>query len=265
MPNNLLIVPLLAGYLFVHLCTRFRYRCQALDGYRLLLESAVAGTLLLLVARVLAIAIAQMFPRSSVFFQQFSPTVPYVGTATLSLMLGITVPFIHNRFPGSVIARVLGERFLLPRRMRLARRAFIAMRNAYIQNRRSAIELEIAHGNALTRLLYSACDQGRLISVSLSNRKWYVGYVAESVNLEPRELHFRLLPVLSGYRDKDTLKARQVVDYREVYAKLIDDVNLTDFVVTLALADVQDARLFDERVYKEHFGSKAAMVASGEV
>ena len=38
MPNNLLLVPLLAGFWFLHRCHYFRFRAQTLDGYRLLIE-----------------------------------------------------------------------------------------------------------------------------------------------------------------------------------------------------------------------------------
>src|SRR3954453_8329114 len=48
LPTNLLLLPLLGGFWFVHFCYLFKFRAQRLDGYRLLLESAFLGLLLIL-------------------------------------------------------------------------------------------------------------------------------------------------------------------------------------------------------------------------
>jgi hypothetical protein len=44
MPYNLLLLlPLIGGFLFVHLTHYFRFAAQRMDGYRLLFQSAIAG------------------------------------------------------------------------------------------------------------------------------------------------------------------------------------------------------------------------------
>ncbi|HWB98038.1 MAG TPA: hypothetical protein VG672_15095 [Bryobacteraceae bacterium] len=258
MPANLLLLPLLAGYLFVHIGNRFRFRAQALDGYRLLIESAMAGVVLLGLSRVVTIALGVFFPGIHSFWHQYivpDRNLPYLGTAVGSLILGVVLPALDNRRPrlglGTRIARLL----LLPRNMRPLRRLVLKIRAAYQENRRAALDSEIRlHGNGLTRLLHDAATFGTLILVTLANRKWYVGYVAEAVNLEPQEFCFRLLPVLSGYRDKDTLKLQRQVYYRPAYEDIrAVNGNLEVFVITLALKDVQDARIFDESIYEDRF------------
>jgi len=52
MPTNLLLLPLVGGYCLTHFCYYFRFRSQRLDGYRLLLESALAGILLAILSPV---------------------------------------------------------------------------------------------------------------------------------------------------------------------------------------------------------------------
>ncbi len=123
------------------------------------------------------------------------------------------------------------------------------------------------HGNALIRLLHHAATYELPVSVTLSSRKWYVGYIAESPNLEPAEACFRLLPILSGYRDKEDLTTRRVIYYsRDVYARLEKErgrkPDISVFVITLALKDVQDARIFDESVYLDHFSPERADAAN---
>ena len=180
MPSNLLILALLAGFVLVHRSHVFRFRAQLLDGYRLLFYCSIAGTVLLGVSRVL-VCFAKLFP---VFWYirpawgQFAG-VPYLGTFIGSLVLGILVPEVWNRFVDA----------------------------------EECHHKEVMQGDALLGLLQQAVDEERMVSISFENRKWYAGYVAEAPNLKPTEKYFKLLPVLSGYRDKDTLAARRTLSY----------------------------------------------------
>jgi hypothetical protein len=97
-----------------------------------------------------------------------------------------------------------------------------------------------------------------LIAITLASRKWYVGYLVENVSLEPRETHFQILPIWSGYRDKDTLDAVRVIDYRDVYSAFSSDpgnkkADLSIFSLAIPMSQVQDARYFDVGVYAAHF------------
>ena len=56
--GGLLLLPLLGGFLFFHLTHFFRFAAQRLDGYRLLFQSAIAGTFLSILARLIVLAIA---------------------------------------------------------------------------------------------------------------------------------------------------------------------------------------------------------------
>ena len=55
MPSNVLLLPLLAGYLFIRTFYFTRYRAQSLEGYRLLLDSAMMGLGLASLGRLLVI------------------------------------------------------------------------------------------------------------------------------------------------------------------------------------------------------------------
>jgi hypothetical protein len=258
MPANLFLLPLLAGYLFVHICNRFRFRAQSLDGYRLLIESAIAGVFLLGASRVLTMTLGAALPEVRLFWHQNiipDPKLGYMGTAIGSVLLGIVFPALDNRRPRTGHCSEAMGIVLRARKMRRLRRAVRWLRSAYWSNRRNAIDAEIRlHGNGLTRLLHEAATFGTLISVTLASRKWYVGYVAEAVNLEPQEYCFKVLPMISGYRDRDTLKCNRLVYYRPVYDKIrAANGSIRRFVVTLSLKDVQDAREFDEEIYEDHF------------
>src|ERR1035437_1580022 len=102
MPANIFLIPLLAGYLFVHISNRFRFRAQSLDGYRLLIESATAGVVLLGAARLLTLLLGVAAPGLYRFWHDRivpDPNLAYLGTAILSFFLGISAPLIYNRLP----------------------------------------------------------------------------------------------------------------------------------------------------------------------
>ncbi len=218
MPYNLLLLPLLGGFLFFHITHYFRFSAQRLDGYRLLFQAAIAGTILATVARTVTL-LSHFLPGANPvkhLWDLFSP-FPYSGTSALALLLGPALAVVWNLFV----------------------------------SREKAKDTEIRkHGNSFTKLLHRAQKENLLVSITLDTRKWYVGWVAESPNLDPQELYFRLLPFTSGYRDKDNLKPFRTTFYE---GALGDREVTRDLVITLALKDVKTANLFSEDLYNEYF------------
>jgi hypothetical protein len=222
MPYNLLLLPLLGGFLFLHIAHLFRFRAQRLDGYRLLVESAIAGACLLTLARVLVVAFANtsLGRWGTRAWDVFSPFA-FSETGAWALILGPLLAQVFNLFVGSEQAK----------------------------------DIEIRrHGNALMRVLQQATRSMRLVSVTLDNRKWYIGYVTESPNLDPQELYFRILPILSGYREKDTMRMIRTVFYQDALGDHSIDAN--QFVITLPLRDVKIINFFDEKTYASYFATE---------
>ncbi len=229
MPYNLLLLPLIGGFLFLHISHYFRFGAQRLDGYRLLFQSAIAGIALSAVAR-LAIVLISLTPLGPIldrFWLLFSP-FDYSGTSALALISGPALAILVN----------------------------------LVVDRSKAYELEIQrHGNFLLKLLNSARKEKSLISITLDTRKWYVGWVVQAPNLDPQELHFQILPFISGYRDKDTLVTHRSVFYQDVLND--PDHHKDQFYITLPLKDVKIAGLFNDEVYNEFFaGTDEAPLAN---
>lgn len=227
MPNNLLLVPLLAGFLFLHFTHVFRFRAQRLDGYRLLMESAIAGALLASISRFVLVNL-----ESSSFgawlaghWRHFAP-FEYSGTAAFTLPLAVCFSKAWNLALG-------------------------------LEEAKDSIMKD--HGNAFLKLLHDAQRSEDLISVTLDSRKWYVGLVAGSPNLSPDEAYFQLLPVFSGYRDKDNLETKRTVNYKEWLQN--SDSNHEDFVITIPIRDVKIANRFDPELYQE-LSAPEALLAS---
>jgi hypothetical protein len=204
MPTNLLLLPLLGGYLFLRTCHYCRFRSQHIDGYRLV---TVLGGILPIDAL-----------REAWF--QFAP-VPFAGTAMGAFLLGLMLPPVVNRFVDPLKAKTL------------------------------AVERS---GDEVAMLLHDAMLQERPVAVALSDRKFYVGLVLRSPNLDPREQHTAMLPLASGYRDPETLRFRFTTDYVPAYDAQEEPIDPQDFVVVFPLQSISTVRFFDAGIYDRAFG-----------
>lgn len=220
MPTNLLILPLLGGFLFLHLCNFVKFWAQLLDGYRLLLYSALAGFMLSVFSRIALVELGHMPALACLggIWGRYAPQIEYVDTAVGALALGPVLACLWNLF----------------------------------EKTPSAVSREInRRGNTLLKLLHRAVVGSSLISVTLDNRKWYVGYVTASPNLRPTEASFDILPVISGYRDTATLETRRTTFYAEVLSR--QDIDPMDFAISIPFSCVKMASLFDPRLYDTDF------------
>ena len=224
MPQGLLLLPLLGGFLFLHLSHVFRFNAQRYDGNRLILASAAAGAFLLLLGR----AVVLLFG-----------SIPLFGAWAGRVWYEIA-PFPHS--DSCAMACVLGPvlAVVIVNRMYDVEAAM----NKQIEEKK--------HADAFTRLLHMAARDRRLVSVTLDSRKWYVGYIAEAPNLNPAEKYFRLLPIVSGFRDKDTLETFRTVFYEDV----LETNHSSEFVITLPIADVKSAGFFDPNLYDVYFAEE---------
>jgi hypothetical protein len=219
MPTNLLILPLLGGFLLVHIWHLSRFRSQRLEGYRLLFETAVAGVILVTIARIITYSLAWSGVVSRVSlarWNEFAP-IPFSGTGALAFLLGVTVPFIAN----------------------------------LVFRRQKAQDWAIHHyGSNLLRLLHTATKYEMLISVTLDNRKVYVGFVITAPNLQSNDQYIQLLPLLSGYRDAADLRMKFTTNYAQVYPDVYQASKLdpSDFVIIIPAASIRMANLYDPSI-----------------
>jgi len=101
--------------------------------------------------------------------------------------------------------------------------------------------------NGFLRLFHRALTESRMVSVTLSSKKVYIGYVTRTPNLTPKEQFVGILPVVSGYRDKDTLQLTIVTNYAQAISANPEAAN--DFEVTFCLDSIESANLFDPLAY----------------
>jgi hypothetical protein len=222
LPFNLLLFPLLAGYLFLHTNRYLRWKAQTLDGNRLVLEAAKYGIVFGTLGRAVTFCAAHI-PKEGYVEYGLHQAAPfdYVGTAIVALLLGAICGPVSNLFFDELAAKSLALR---------------------------------RQGNHLLRLLNEASEEGSLISLTLDTRKWYVGYVVETPSLDPKDQFFSIIPIFSGYRDSDTLEARRLTEYR------FDSIsNLDAYAKVLNTSRVIDANVFDVDLYESYYAHGAAV------
>lgn len=111
-------------------------------------------------------------------------------------------------------------------------------------------------------LLDKAQRSERQVSVTMRNRKVYIGWVARNVEPSSEQRFIQILTVASGFRWEMDLRLRITHDYtsalnnvieKELAAGGSDAESLTaeDFTVVLPVSDILSVTLFDWRAYAE--------------
>lgn len=223
MPANLLLLPLLAGFCFTHLLHSTRFRIQLEDGNRLLLASSIAGVILLATSRLVVIILKQFACGLTVRHAWFAfapQEMAYLGTASGALILGCLVPILVNC-------------------------AFLSEAQAK--------DRALSRDFSLAGFFHSAARNGNLVSITLSNRKWYVGYIvdAPTKGTKPGSF-FGLLPVLSGYRDKDDLTTKRTTSYLDALESTKDP---SVYTIIIPMSEVTTANRFLVEAYRDHFAT----------
>lgn len=221
MPFNVLLLPLLGGYVFITYWNKTRFDAKRYSGERLLFQAAFAGVFFLILAYVITRLVMWWTPQPYEWWHAAVP-FPHTGTSLLAFVLGATVWLPLNKW----------------------------------YNRDVEIQKTIEEWNDyLEILLKRALEETREVAITLKNGKVYVGFVVRSFDPAYDRKYLVILPTSSGYRDSNKHILEFTTDYSRVYEQLIkrDDPNsdvVDDFELVLPVAEVLSAGLFDWEVYR---------------
>jgi hypothetical protein len=223
MPFNVLLLPLLGGYIFLTNWNRTRFNTKRYSGERLLFHAAVAGVLLLAASFLIVRIFVTLRPELYRGWRAAVP-FPYTGTSFGAFLIGSLLWLPLNRlwFP-----------------MEKETRRAINEWNDY---------LEV--------LLERALRETRQVSVSTRSSKVYIGFVTSNFDPAYERKFIRLLPTSSGYRDSDTQELVLTTDYAKVYQQIIQQNNafllggVEDFQIVIPVAEIASANLFDPSAYQ---------------
>ncbi|MBN3043261.1 MULTISPECIES: hypothetical protein [Pectobacterium] len=122
------------------------------------------------------------------------------------------------------------------------------------ENRRIDALVKAVGNNALEGLLIEASATQFPIIVTLKSRKFYVGFVHCPAFEHGTFDYLEILPLLSGYRDKDNLTVNVTTNYKEHYEKSgilkgRANLDLVDFRTLIPKPEIEGISFFDLDTY----------------
>ena len=221
---GLFLIPVVSGYWFLTHLHRTRYGALRDKGYHVFFRAVIAGVILAFIAHVSIFVLNPLVPEISAMWDTFIP-LSYSGTTMLTLLLAFVLPFIGNYFYDEERAA-----------------------------RRAAME----SGDLIELLIAESIKDQRLIELSLRSGKSYIGFALESGITRQGESDIALIPMASGYRNKDTHELEITTNYAPVIQKSLEMMSklaYKDFRVVIPMVEIVSARVFHPEAYERFKGN----------
>jgi hypothetical protein len=182
---NLLLLPLLGGFIFASLWYPTKYYTQRADTYRLIFTASVTGAAFLFLACVIVSLLNYLVPSlCQPIDRLWHDVFPYAnsGRATLAFAMGAFLWWPANKRCNdtAAISRAI-----------------------------------LSKGDPLELLLRRALGEGKLVSITLKSGKVYVGSIQSNFNPAYPMESVSILPAFSGYRDEVTKTMELTLSYVE--------------------------------------------------
>ena len=216
---GLLLIPAIGGYWFLTHLHYTRYRAVRDSGYHLLFRSAFVGLVLFGLAYGIVLLLNHLTPQFVSRWDGYVP-IPHSAPAVLSVLLGFLLPIPLNWVYGA---------------------------------ERAAQKAAKSSGDLVELLIAESIADQKLVELSLKSGKSYIGLALESgIERQQSEPDVALIPMLSGYRDKETRELAITTDYPLVIERALESwgLNYEDFRIVVPMSEIVSARLFFPEAYE---------------
>jgi hypothetical protein len=241
MPYNLplLLLPLLGGFVFIRNWYRTRWHTKRAEKDRLLVHASLAGLASLALAYIIA-RIPPTYPCLCdalclpVWWEWLHVPWPYTGTAVLSFFLGALGWLPLNWIEDIWYEEKAGE----------------------VENTRIIRD----YGGPLELTLYRSIEQQKLVMLTLTNNKVYIGRVAATFIPDDKVIY--LFPTRSGYRDTQKQTLELTTPYGDAYKQIAIDLPdnyreiLADFRIAIPVEFVVSASIYLPDIHTKYFPHK---------
>lgn len=226
-PVNLLIFPIIGGYYILIRSELFRYRQQRLEPQKLIFNSFLAGIFIMIASWIITWIVSGYFPVFVEAVRKYYPVqAAYFGTCIGSFLIAILFTELSN---------------------------FVVSKDKRVSNAIRKI------GNEFERLCESCYRDSDMIQLSLKNDKCYVGWI-KSLPIPTHSSHIAILPVLSGYRTKETKELKFTTQYLDVYASYVQEGSVWDIkdltTQVIKIDEIISANKFDVDMYDRFSNNK---------
>ena len=238
-----LLVPAVGGYWFLTHANFTRFVAHRESGHHLLLRSAAAGLVLVVVAHIAVLCVDHAYPSVKEVWRQHVLQVEHSRTFFGSALLGVLLPPVCNIFYGK---------------------------------KRAASRAATQSGDLVELLIAESIKRQDLIEVSLKSRKVYIGLALDLTPPVRGASDVAITPFWSGYRDADTCEVTVTTHYVPVLERQINqsdpespaetetldldppsenspamnlDPNRSDLRIVIPKSEIGSVRLFDIDVY----------------
>lgn len=112
-------------------------------------------------------------------------------------------------------------------------------------------------GDLIELLISESIEEQKVVEISLRSGKSYIGFALESGITRQGESDIALIPIASGYRNKDTQELEITNDYARVILESLDDPSPSpslvykDFQIVIPMSEIVSARIFYFEVYQQ--------------
>jgi len=227
MPWNILLLPLLGGFIFVRYWNRTKYHAIRADKERILLLAATAGVISLGLAFLVKAFSGWLFPCASFPSWPCFPSVwyrnfpfPYSAVSVLAFLLG-------------AVAWIPLNKGVLTWTTSLSKRSFWAPFGTWFRtttrvgwDENEEIDRVIKEdGDPLDMLLRYAEKESKTISATLTSGKIYVGFVSSTNPPTSQTRSVGIVPTKSGFRDPVTKQVHYEIYYSDALNRLNHDLD----------------------------------------
>jgi len=195
MPFNMLLLPLLGGYIFVRFWNYTRIHVLRSDKDRLIIRASIAGLFALFASYALSLIGANLFP--------CQPNGICIAT-----WWNLTVPFEYSGI--SLGAFILAAVGWWPLNLFFTKEE---------QNDRAINE----DGDPMELLLKRAQDENIAVSITMTNEKIYIGFVVHKFNPATPTNNIGIFPLQSGCREPETKRMKLTTNYSQAYEQIANE------------------------------------------
>ncbi|MBI5450358.1 MAG: hypothetical protein HY940_03285 [Gammaproteobacteria bacterium] len=234
-----LILPLIGGYAFSITWTASLYNSAREDGQRIYFRAAFYGVFLTLCAICIHIILLNY---SAGYSRLLATASEAIGAAGVVPEMWSTVAIVAILF----ISFMLGP---------LASHA-LNLLNVIIPSWNKYQLLQAIKHDELEELIYHSVKYEKPLLVTLDSGKVYVGWAVVAPNPLAAVKHIKMLPLLGGYRNKDTQQVEFTTNYHEIITSIeqesdLDHLTLDDFFVILPTKNIILVHGFDITAYNK--------------
>lgn len=241
----LLILPILvSGFIVCNTNPNYFYRLHRYEGQYLYLKSAHLGVLSLLAFSLIALFFNHCFP----------PVVSFFGMEITTNVILVVKTFLRDALQATTegeltsfswVVMLSAGSILYSYIWSTASQIRLYFKTGSLEKSKILLMSEVLSDSPLDKLFFESYIHSRPLLLTLESRKIYIGTISslgEPNESEGMDQEISLIPLMSGYRDKEKL----TVNFTTFYDSVDTDLN-----IIIRQDQVLSASWFDFSVYKK--------------